>query len=112
MAPGFDQDDQVGRCFVEGLFEGGLAIGPVCAVAAPDVPRDQADRRLDQRAVRGVRVEAHLAGVLRSWRRRSRTSATVASAASTTPRKPAKPWMSPGPGTYWVGTPAAASRAA
>jgi hypothetical protein len=44
LAPGFDQ---VGACLFERLFQGGLACFAVRAVAAPYVPRDQADRGLD-----------------------------------------------------------------
>src|SRR6185437_13562338 len=79
-APRLDQEDQVGSGRLQRLFQRGLPLFPVRAVAAPDVPRDHPNRRLDYGAVRGVRIEAHVA-IMRG-------------------REPAEESVTAGPGDY------------
>ena len=63
LAPGFNQADQVGGRLRERLFQRGLPCLAVRAIAPPHIPRDNADRRLHHRAIRGVRIKGHPASM-------------------------------------------------
>src|SRR6266487_6336838 len=62
-APGFNQADHVGFDFGEGVLQGGLPGFPPGPVASPDVPRDDPDRRLDHRPIRGIGIKAHVVSI-------------------------------------------------
>ena len=63
LAPGFNQADHVGVDLGEGVLQGGLPGLPPRPVPSPDVPRDDPDGRLDDRAIRGIGIEAHPASI-------------------------------------------------
>src|SRR6185312_7599453 len=63
ITPGFNQADQVGLDPGERVLQGSLPGLPPRPVASPDIPRDYPDRRLRDRAIRGIGIEGHAASI-------------------------------------------------
>src|SRR5689334_5412645 len=63
VTPGFNQADQVGLDLGERVLQGNLPGLPPRPVASPDIPRDHPDRRLRDRAIRGIGIEGHTASI-------------------------------------------------
>lgn len=59
LRPGLDKTNKIWDDLRKSLFNPGLTLLPVCSMATPDVPGGDANRRVDERAVRGVWVKDH-----------------------------------------------------